>query len=125
MTDRTMFLAPAALALALHMPAAAQPVTVTTSPHVEPAPAAPADLLPHEERIARAQANLIALREGRLSVSDLSPLELQDVLDLDRMLRGNAVDTRTPAQQCVDEEVRKAGGRPSRLAWSVIRLKCR
>lgn len=125
MTDRTMFLAPAALALSLQCPAAGQPVTVPSLLHVETAPAAPADLLPHQERIAHAQASLIALREGRLSVSDLSPLELQDVLDLDRMLRGNAIDTRMPAQQCVDREVKQAGGNPSTLAWSEIRLKCR
>ena len=69
---------------------------------------------------------LEALRQGRLFTSDLSPQELQDVLELDRTARSGALgDNRSFVQQCIDEEVRRNGGRPTRLAWEVIRLKCR
>ncbi|MEE4207400.1 MAG: hypothetical protein V2I39_13985 [Erythrobacter sp.] len=94
----------------------------TAAPPVQPTPAQPVIVL---DRFAHARANLAALLEGRLLVSELAPLELQDVLDLARNLRGNRPDTRTPSQQCVDDEVRRNGGRPSRLAWEVIALKCR
>ena len=78
------------------------------------------------ERALRARANLQALLDGRLSTADLSAQELQDVIDLERMVRGeHLIDNRTPQQQCIDEEVRRNDGRPTRLAWQVIRLKCR
>jgi len=125
MNARSLMLLPAAVAIIVHMPAAGQSIGAAASQQVSPAPAPSPELTAQQERIARARANLIALREGRLAVSDLSATDLQGVLDLDRMLRGNTVDTRTPRQQCVDNEVRRAGGRPSRLAWSVIELKCR
>lgn len=81
---------------------------------------------PGQERIARALANLEALRQGRRFTSDLSPQELQDVLELERIARSGALsDNRSFVQQCVDEEVRRNGGQPSRLAWEVIKLKCR
>lgn len=77
------------------------------------------------DRFARARDNLIALREGRRTVSELTPLELQDVIEFERRTRGEVVDSRSPGQQCIDDEVRRAGGRPTQLAWQVIRLKCR
>lgn len=78
------------------------------------------------DRAIRARANLEALIAGRLSTADLSAEELQDVIDFERMVRGEQViDNRTPQQQCIDEEVRRNGGRPTQLAWQVIRLKCR
>ena len=85
-------------------------------------PVAPPPVL--DERVLRAQANLQALWQGRLFVSDLSPQAMQDVIDLDRMLRGQGAGNRTFAQQCIDDEVRRAGGQPTRLAWEVIKLKC-
>jgi hypothetical protein len=33
-------------------------------------------------------------------------------------------DTRTPRQRCVDEEVARAGGSPSKLTMGAIDLKC-
>lgn len=33
-------------------------------------------------------------------------------------------DTRTPRQRCVDEEIEREGGSPSRLAMGAIDLKC-
>jgi predicted dienelactone hydrolase len=77
------------------------------------------------DRFARARDNYIALRDGRISVSDLSAEELQNVLDLDRRTRGDYPDPRTTRERCVDEEVRRAGGRPSQLARQVIAMKCR
>lgn len=78
-----------------------------------------------QERVLRARDNLVALRQGRITVADLTAQEQQDVLDLDRMTRGEGADNRSFQQQCIDDEVRRAGGSPSRLAWQVIRLKCR
>ncbi|WP_086606361.1 hypothetical protein [Erythrobacter donghaensis] len=78
------------------------------------------------DRAIRARANLEALIAGRLSTADLSAQELQDVIDFEQMVRGEQViDNRTPQQQCIDAEVRRNGGRPTQLAWQVIRLKCR
>lgn len=76
------------------------------------------------ERALRARANLEALLAGRIYTSDLSPQDLQDVLDFERMARGAYPDNRTFQQQCIDEEVRRNGGNPTQLAWQVIRLKC-
>lgn len=97
---------------------------------VRPSPAVPATQTPDQqaailERFARARDNLVALREGRRSVSDLSAQELQDVLDYERRVRGDYPDTRSAKQQCIDAELRRAGGRPSPLARQVIALKCR
>jgi hypothetical protein len=98
----------------------------TATPAPAPAPAPPIAPQPTYDRTARAIANLEALRQGRLFTSDLSPQDLQDVLDLDRLVRGGALaDNRSFVQQCIDEEVRRNGGEPTRLAWEVIRLKCR
>lgn len=101
----------------------AEQPTARASP--APPPATFPDAQAQLDRFARARDNFTALRDGRLAVSELSPQELQDVIDFDRMLRGNAADAPSPRQQCVDDEVRRAGGRPSRLAWQVIALKCR
>ncbi|MBB3774416.1 hypothetical protein FHS52_000359 [Erythromicrobium ramosum] len=76
------------------------------------------------ERALRARANLEALLQGRIYTNDLSPQDLQDVLDFERMARGAYPDNRTFQQQCIDEEVRRNGGNPTQLAWQVIRLKC-
>lgn len=76
------------------------------------------------ERALRARDNLRALLEGRIYTSDLSPQDLQDVIDFDRMARGVTPDNRSFKQQCIDDEVARNGGNPTRLAWEVIRLKC-
>lgn len=122
----------AAAALALAVPASAQTVTARTAPPPQP-PAPPAAQLPPQgaapvlaDRIARARDNLAALREGRRSVAELSPQELQDVVAYERRLHGDlAFDARSFRQRCIDAEVRRVGGQPSELEWAVIRLKCR
>lgn len=115
----------AALALAVPLAGAAyaQPQGMTGA---APAPVpAPDQAEAASDRFARARDNLVAILDGRLTITALTPLELQDVIDLDRALRGNAAQQPSFRQQCIDDEVRRAGGRPSRLAWEVIRLKCR
>ncbi len=122
---RVVWLAALATALTSGIPAhAVQPVIIGRAqpPVISPTPAAPS---PSFDRIARAQVNYDALRRGDLSIRDLAPQDLQDIVDLDRALRNGQADTRTPAQICIDDEVRRAGGQPSRLAWRVIELKCR
>lgn len=121
---RGMLLAIATLALAL--PAQAQQVTARTAP-AQPTQQATPDAPPQQgfDRFARARDNLAALRDGRRSIGELTPQELQDVIDLDARARGSYPDTRPTRQRCVDNEVRRLGGRPSQLDWQVIRLKCR
>ena len=109
--------------------AQAEPPRMRVRPAETPTPApSPGDSygLPGapSERALRARANLEALLQGRIYTSDLSPQDLQDVLDFERMARGIVPDNRTFQQQCIDEEVRRNGGNPTQLAWQVIRLKC-
>lgn len=94
-------------------------------PPQPPAQAAEAGAQAQLDRFARARDNYMALRDGRIGVNDLTAFELQDVLDLDRRVRGDYPDTRSTRERCVDEEVRRAGGRPSKLARQVIDMKCR
>lgn len=118
--------AAALLALSPAAPAHGAPqIIVGTDAAPVPAPAQPDQGLFALDRVARARDNLAAILDGRLNISVLSPEELQDVIDLHRSLRGNATAQPSFRQQCIDDEVRRAGGRPSRLAWEVIRLKCR
>ncbi|MBI1402513.1 MAG: hypothetical protein GC147_04810 [Porphyrobacter sp.] len=99
---------------------------IVAKPSPAPSPRAVLPVYPTaSERAARAQANLAALRDGRRAVSDLTPQELEDVRDFDRMLRGEGPDQRTFVEQCVDQEVSRLGRPPSRLDLEVIRLKCR
>lgn len=109
--------------------AQAEPPRMRVRPAETPTPApSPGDSygLPGapNERALRARANLEALLQGRIYTSDLSPQDLQDVLDFERMARGAYPDNRSFQQQCIDEEVRRNGGNPTPLAWRVIRLKC-
>lgn len=98
------------------------PVIVRQAPDVAVTPLPDPALA---DRVERARRNLLALRSGTIGVGDLGPQDLQDVLDLDRMLSGGTTDNRSFAQRCVDDEVRRLNGRPSPLARRVIELKCR
>lgn len=118
-----------ALAVSMAVPLAAglsaKPPSVvsrSTPPAATPTPPAPVASL---DRVARARATYEALMRGEVSVSDLAPQDMQDIIDLDRALRGELPDNRTPTQACVEDEVRRAGGKPTPLAWRVIDLKCR
>ncbi|AOL93629.1 hypothetical protein [Porphyrobacter sp. LM 6] len=92
-------LAPAPSLLA-EPPAASPGMVQRAEPTMRQNPPASPPALPPvlDERVLRAQANLQALWQGRLFVSDLSPQAMQDVIDLDRMLRGQRADNRTFAQ---------------------------
>lgn len=76
-------------------------------------------------RLDRARSNYEAVRDGRRQIADLSPLELEDVAALDHYLRGEKPDARTTSERCVDDELGKLGGPPSRLTQRVIDIKCR
>lgn len=114
----------AALAMAVPAQSANQaqpPIIVRKAPDkAQPAPD-PAQAARYE----RARRNLEALGRGAINVGDLGLQDLQDVLDFNRLARGGGPDNRSYAQRCVDDEVRRLNGRPSRLAWRVIELKCR
>ncbi len=109
----------------------AEPPLLRVGPAATPTPAPAPPPVPTygfpgapSERALRARANLEALLQERIYTSDLSPQDLQDVIDFDRMARGVAPDNRSFQQQCIDDEVARNGGRPTRLAWEVIKLKC-
>lgn len=97
------------------------------APTMRQDPPAAAPVIPpaNEARVLRARANLLALRQGTLAVGSLSAQDMQDVLDLDRLARGEGADSRSFSQQCFDREMRRARGRPSQLAQEIIKLKCR
>jgi len=97
------------------------PIIVRKAPDIAPVAPDPAQAARYE----RARRNLEALARGTINVGDLGPQDLQDVLDFNRIIRGGGPDNRSYTQQCVDDEVRRLNGRPSRLAWRVIALKCR
>lgn len=126
-SGRAVLFAGLMMAASVH---AEQPI-VRVGPAATPTPApAPSPVPTHgfpddfTERAARARAYLEALLQGRIYTSDLSPQDLQDVIDFDRMARGVTPDTRSFLQRCIDDEVARNGGRPTRLAWEVIKLKC-
>ena len=115
-----------ALLSALALTVTAQAAGQTSAPHsTAPDAMTPTPDAPLLDRAARAHINLQAVQAGTRAIGDLTAQELQDVIDLDRLLRGGALDTRNPVQRCVDREVQRLGGSPSRLAWRVIDLKCR
>lgn len=111
--------------MAFTAPVAAQTVIGNTLPAPQPPAEAQDQAQESLNRFARARDNLAALRDGRRSVGELTLQELQDVIDFDARVRGNYPDNRTPRQQCVEAELQRLRGQPSRLDWQVIRLKCR
>ncbi|QIQ86486.1 hypothetical protein [Erythrobacter sp.] len=123
-------LAPLA-ALAMAGPLAADPpptrVIVTPAPTESdaPPPAASPARKARTSRFERARANLLAIEQGRLSLGELTRQDLRDVIELERILRDDRKPVTTHEEQCIAMEVRREGGRPSRLAWHAIRLKCR
>lgn len=115
-----------AAAIALAAPLAAQPqATIRTLPQAQNPNDSNAAQAQQLDRFARARDNWQAIRDGRRAAQDLTAEELQDVLELDRRVRGNYPDARTPSQKCIDTEMARARGQVSALALQVIRLKCR
>ena len=85
-----------------------------------PAGVARAEVDPAE--VAQARVIYQQLLNGQLQISELSPQQLAELVEIDKQLRA---DKRSVSQRCVDEETERAGGRPSYLARRVIDMKCR
>lgn len=120
---KLILLVAAAVALPLH---AAQQQAPTMRPYPQANPAQSPSIDGFQlDRIARARTNLEGLINGTIAIGALTQTELLDVLELERQLRGQGRDARTPEQRCVDREVRRFNGRPSALERRVIDLKCR
>lgn len=79
----------------------------------------------HAETSAeRAKRNYEQIVRGQKQIGDLSPSELAEVAELDRVLKSKPADKRSATQRCRDEEIKRAGGSPSELELRVIDLKC-
>jgi hypothetical protein len=107
-----------ALALAASAaPAAAQAVSENAPP---PAEHPSQSVLSYD----RALQNYTALNAGTRQLSDLSTVELQEVILLDRQIRAREPDTRSRHQKCLDAELDGLGSAPTALALRSIELKC-
>lgn len=85
-------------------------------PQEEPAPA--------QTRFERAWQNYRDVAAGTLRLSQLTPWEVRDLIDLDARVRGQYPDRRTSRQRCIDRELDRLGDEPTRLALRTIDLKC-
>jgi hypothetical protein len=74
--------------------------------------------------VERAWANYHKLITGTRQLAELTPVEVRELIELDRQLRGEGTDKRTPRQKCIDEEIDNLDVEPSRLALRTIDLKC-
>lgn len=72
----------------------------------------------------RAQRNVELLRSGAKKISDLSDAERRELAAAEQLAESKSTDHRTPRQRCIDEEVKHAGGNPSKLTMRTIDLKC-
>jgi len=72
----------------------------------------------------RALQNYTALNAGTRQLSDLSTIELQEVILLDREIRARNPDRRSRRQKCLDAELDALGTAPTALALRTIDLKC-
>jgi opacity protein-like surface antigen len=109
-----------ALAALAGTPATAQVYSKADAP-----PEAPATGGPGSFDAARAQRNYELLLSGQKTLEELSAQEFAEVQAFDAAARARADrDKRTPRQKCLDQEIKSAGGSPSRLELRVIDLKC-
>lgn len=74
--------------------------------------------------VERAWENYHKLISGTRQLAELTPIEVRELIELDRQLRGERTDKRTPRQKCIDEEIDNLNVEPSRLALRTIDLKC-
>jgi hypothetical protein len=74
--------------------------------------------------LERARQNYIAIMNGTRQLADLTPLEIRELRELDRRIRADQADERTPRQKCIDREIEDLGQEPSELALRTIDLKC-
>ena len=73
--------------------------------------------------IERAWQNYTAIVGGFRQLSQLSPIELQEVALLDRDIRARS-DRRSQREKCLDGELDRLGVAPTALAIRSIDLKC-
>jgi len=112
-----------ALAMLAGAPAAAEIVRATSTTEVPPETPVPGG--PGTFDAARAQRNYELLLRGEKSLEQLSPQEFAEVRALDNAARARANrDKRSPRQKCLDDEIKRSGGTPTRLELRVIDLKC-
>ena len=74
--------------------------------------------------VERAWRNYNAIVGGTRQLWQLSPIELQEVMLLDRDVRGLEPDRRSPREKCLDSELDRLGAPPTELALRSIDLKC-
>lgn len=74
-------------------------------------------------RADRALKNYQALTRGTKQLHHLSPIEQEEVREVDRLLR-REVDTRNGKQRCIDDEITRSDGTVTYLERRVIELKC-
>jgi len=68
--------------------------------------------------------NYRRIQAGQLQLSDLSPQEQADVAEIDRRVRAEEADERSPEQRCYEDELEKLGDAPTYLARRSAALKC-
>jgi hypothetical protein len=78
-----------------------------------------------QSRIAEVRTNYEAVMTGGRQIGSLTPQELADIIELDRRIRAQKADTRTPSQRCVNAEMKREGGAVSELQRRAIDMKCR
>lgn len=72
----------------------------------------------------RAVHNYELIVKGQKQIRDLTPTELAEVAELDRLLKAQPKDKRSETEKCRDAEIKRAGGSPGELELRVIGLKC-
>ena len=109
----------AAMLTAVATPVAAspRPIYVQTDPEPETPPST-------TSAYEQAWLNYNAVIAGQLELSELGRAELHDLLVLDREIRAQQPDTRTPREKCIDAELARLEPEPTEFALRSIDLKC-
>jgi hypothetical protein len=110
--------------LMVALAASAGPVGAQSGPAVMTQDPAPPSADPALSRLEQAQLNYLAISNGQRDLTQLSRQELADVIELDRRVRAQRRDERSPRQRCLDDELDSLDRAPSRLALRAIELKC-
>ena len=97
--------------------ASPRPIYVQTDPEPETPPSP-------TSRYEQAWLNYNAVVAGQLELSELGRAELHDLLVLDREIRAQQPDTRTPREKCIDAELARLEPEPTEFALRSIDLKC-
>jgi hypothetical protein len=72
--------------------------------------------------VDRAIRNYRALQSGQIQLQDLTPLEREEVAEVDRLIRADARDRLSPAERCLRRN--RTSERPSPLEQRLLDLKC-